>query len=128
MKKLIPSLWNPFLLEDDWTELQNSNLSLWEDQNYISVEASVPGMNLEEIEVSCHNGILWIKAEKREEEKEPNKKWYRKASQVYSYRIAIPGNVDEKSEPEASLRNGVLEVKFKKIEQQKPKKIKIKES
>jgi HSP20 family molecular chaperone IbpA len=53
-------------------------------------------MKMEDVEVTYEKDVLWIKAEKKEEEKRPDKKFYRRALQSYSYRIALPASVDEK--------------------------------
>jgi len=40
--------------------------------------------------------------------------------------VAIPGNIDLGSEPEAKVEHGIVTVTFKKAEEEKPKKISIK--
>jgi len=45
---------------------------------------------------------------KEEETKE--KKYYRKATSSFSYRVAVPGEIDQNKEPYASCRNGVMTV------------------
>src|SRR3989338_1650284 len=72
-----------------------SGLSISEDNKGVYVEAAVPGINPDNIEVTYNRGVLWIRAEAEEEEKDKNKKYYRKSSRSFSYRVTVPGNGDE---------------------------------
>lgn len=121
----IPSLWEDW--EEEEKELMKgvpSGLSVYEDDKNIYVEAAVPGIEPKDIEVTFDRGLLWIKAEAKEEEK--GKKYYRKASRSYSYRVAVPGEIDEKTEPSATCKNGVMTVVFAKKAKAQPKKIAVK--
>jgi len=102
-------------MDDDWNlnEFSNpSGLSVSEDDDNVYIEASLPGIKPDEIDLSFKNGILWIKAEKKEEIEDKKKKFYRKAMGSFSYRIAVPGDIDESEEPQAYCKNGVLKVVF----------------
>lgn len=136
-RKMLPrSLWSfplirfPFSLEEEegWREnfTEPSGLSVSEDETHVYIEAAVPGLKPEEIEMTFDKGILWIKGEKKTESEEKNKKFYRKALSVFSYRIAVPGNIDELKNPEAICKNGVLHVSFAKTTKAQPKKISVK--
>jgi HSP20 family protein len=91
---------------------ESSGLSISEDEKCLYVEAAVPGIKPDEIEMNFENGILWIKALKNEECEDKKKKFYRKAMRSFSYRIAIPSSVDETKQPEALCKNGMLKVAF----------------
>ncbi len=103
-----------------------SNLSISEDEKNVYVEAALAGVSPEHVEITFDKGILWIKAERKEEREEKEKKYYRKATRSYSYRVAVPGNIDESKEPEATFKEGIMTVKFPKTAQAQPKKIQIK--
>jgi len=120
-----PALWE----EDDEDKFLTvasipSGLTVSEDDKNVYVEAAIPGVDPEKVEVTFNKGVLWIKAEGEEEEK--GKKYYKKASRSFSYRVAVPGNIDEKKEPEAVCKNGVMKVTFTKVPEAKPKKITVK--
>ena len=66
----------------------SSGLSVSEDDKHVYVEASVPGVDPEKIEVSYDKGVLWIRGQ--QEEKENDRKYYRKASASFYYRMDIP--------------------------------------
>lgn len=108
-------------------ETTTSGLTLSEDKKNVYVEASVPGLAKEDIEVSYEpGGVLRVKGERKEEEQDKEKRYYRRASRSYSYVITLPQQVDENKEPEANLENGVLRLTFTKAQQSQSKKIKIK--
>ena len=114
--------------EEGWMEnvSEPSGLSVSEDGEHVYVEAALPGLKPEEIEMTFDKGILWIKGEKKEEAVDKAKKFYRKALNTFSYRIAVPGNIDESISPEALYKNGILRVSFSKTTKTQPKKIPIK--
>jgi HSP20 family protein len=127
-----PSLRFPFSMldenEEEWLQdfTYPSGLSVSEDENHVYIEAALPGIKPDEIEMTYHKGMLWIKAEKKEEPKDKNRKFYRKATSTFSYHVAIPGNVDDSRQPEAVCKNGVITVTFTKTKREEPRKIPIK--
>lgn len=115
------SVWDD---DDDLTVAATpSGLSVSEDEKHVYIEAAMPGIDPKDAEVSFHKGMLWIKGEAGEEEK--GKKYYRRATSSFSYRVAVPGEIDPNKEPEASCKNGVMTVKFAKTPTSQPKKITI---
>lgn len=123
----------PIIASDLWEDLGDlmptsgtlNGLSVYEDEKNVYVEAAVPGINPKDIDVTFEKGVLWIKGETKEEERK-GKKYYRKASSTFSYRVAVPGDVDWKTEPSASARNGMMTVTFMKSPKAQPKKINVK--
>jgi HSP20 family protein len=112
--------------EDDFlTPSTPSGLSISEDDKSVYVDASLPGVDPKNIDITFDKGVVWIKGESAEEEKE-GKKYYRRASSSFSYRVAVPGDLDQNSEPQATYKNGVMKVTFTKSPQSQPKKIAIK--
>lgn len=117
-------------IEDDWAlhEFTNpSGLSVSEDDEHVYVDAALPDIKPDEIEMIFDKGVLWIKAEKKEESEDKKKKFYRKAMSTFSYRIAVPGDVDESKDPDARCKNGMLKVTFYKNKKGTSKKIPIRE-
>ncbi|MGB9637450.1 MAG: Hsp20/alpha crystallin family protein [Microgenomates group bacterium] len=122
-----PSLWEEED-EEKWLSLPSapSGLTVSEDDKNVYVEAAVPGVEPEDVEVTFDKGVLRIKAETKHEEK--GKKYYRQASGSFYYQVLVPGNVDLEAEPEATSKNGVIKLTFKKIPETKPKKITVKKA
>jgi HSP20 family molecular chaperone IbpA len=69
---------------------------------------------------------LWIRGSQKQEEKNEQKKYYRKAASSFSYRVAVPGDIDENKEPEVTCKNGVIKTVFAKRPEIEPKKLTIK--
>lgn len=107
-----------------------SGLSVSSDDKNIYVEAHVPGLTAKDVEVSLDSeGVLWIKGEKKEEEKDKVKRYYRKASHTFSYCLPLWEEVDQKVEPEATCKDGIMKLTFAKKKEKRieSKKIKVKE-
>lgn len=104
----------------------DQGLNVYEENNNFIVEAALPGLKNDEIEINIHKGVLRIKGEKKEEDSDKDKKYYRKSYSSFSYNVAIPDQIDDREEPEASYNNGVLKVTFKKAKNAESKKITIK--
>lgn len=117
--------WWPVKFSSFWDEVAkrtpfafgSSDVTLAEDEQNVYVEAKMPGLGVDDIEVSLENGTLWIRGERKEEKKE-KKKYYQKSVYSYSYRVGIPNYVEEKN-PEANYEDGVMTVTFKKISKEK---------
>jgi HSP20 family protein len=121
----IPSIWND---NDEWltTPSSPSGLSVSEDEKNVYIEAALPGIDPKQVEITFHDGYLWIRGEAREEEKDPKRKYYREATKSFSYRIAVPGDIDNTIDPTATYKHGMMTVAFLKSPKVQPKKIQIK--
>lgn len=120
----LPSIWGE---DEDWPLIEApSGLSVSEDERNVYVEAAVPGIEPDDVDVTFDKGTLWIKGEAKEEEEDKKKKFYRKASRSFSYHVSVPSEVDPNTEPEATYKNGVMKITFAKSPSSQPKKIKVK--
>ena len=117
-----PNIWED---EDFPTATGSDNLDVYETKDESVVKASVAGIDPDKVEITFEKGVLTISARDESEEKE-GKRYYKKATRSYSYRVAIPGNIDRATEPEAKVKHGIVTVTFKKAEEEKKKKISIK--
>jgi len=117
-----PDIWD----DDTFDQSANSHLNVYETKNNIVVEANIAGVANEDVDLTFEKGVLWIQAKKQEEKKDEERKYFSRSSFSYSYKIAIPGDVDLTQEPEAEIKNGVLKIEFKKLALAQPKKLKIK--
>ncbi|MDD5622543.1 MAG: Hsp20/alpha crystallin family protein [Actinomycetota bacterium] len=102
------------------------DVDIKETDKEIQIKADLPGMKLEDIDVSVDGDQLVIKGE-RKAEKEEKEKDYIRVERSYgsfyrSFSIGAPVKADE---IKASYRNGVLEINLPKAEVKKPKKIQI---
>lgn len=102
-------------------------LSLWEDQQHVYIEMDVPGMSIENLQLTLEKGQLWIRGERQPVEREPqsriyDERTYGRFQRVVSLHDAVdPGSVD------ASLKNGVLCITLTKRAEYQPYRIAVKE-
>lgn len=129
----LPMMRFPFFwdLEDESENLNwlsHTGLNLSEDDTNVYVEADMPGMRREDIELMLDHGVLTIKGNRsfEEKEKEKNIKFHSKTmTSSFFYRVAIPGQIDDNQEPKAIYKDGVLQIALKKSKQGQTKRIQI---
>ena len=125
LPSFFPSLWEE--MEDrlgQWVGGEgNTGVTVSEDDKNVYVEAHLPGLKANDIDISLNQNTLWIKGEKQEEE-EKDKKYYRRARNSFFYQMELPSQVEEESE-EAHFQDGVLKISFKKARQSQVRKISI---
>lgn len=105
-------------------------MDVYETDNDLIVETSLPGVKPEEVDISVVGNTLTIKAEtKKDEEKEEKGKYYCRERRygLFQRSISLPVEVDP-NKAEAVFENGVLKLTLPKTEAQKPRKIAIKKS
>ncbi len=97
-----------------------------EDDNNIIVQAELPGVKDEDVEVRIENNLLTISGE-RKLENEERKDNFLRVERAYGrfYRsFTLPGNIDPDN-VNATFENGMLKITIPKREEAKPKQIKI---
>lgn len=93
-----------------------------EDDNAYHVAVELPGMEEKDVEITLSDGLLTIRGEKKQEEEETGKDFYRRERAFGAFRrtLPIPGEVDE-SKIEASFKKGVLTIDLPKTEEAQKK-------
>lgn len=102
-------------------------LNMYEIDGTLVVEASVPGVKPEEIDVQLHSNVLTIKGEHKEEKKEQEASYICQEQNFgsFSRSVTLPYEV-ETDRAKAEFNNGVLTLTLPKSETAKPRSIKIK--
>ncbi len=101
-------------------------VDLYSDDNKVVVEAEVPGLKQEEIDVSFDGGVLTIKGE-RKHEAEFKDDGYSRIERCYGAfqrSLTVPAEVDA-GKIKADLKDGVLTITLPKAEESKARKIKV---
>lgn len=98
-----------------------------ETDEAITVDAEMPGLKQEEIQVSVDEGVLTISAE-RKQEKDEKKKNVHRSERYYGRlerRLALPASVED-AKAEATYKDGVLRIVLPKKATAKPKTVNVK--
>ena len=129
--------WKPWnlssMLDEDWdlptipgiTRL-GQGLNLYETEDEVIAEAAVPGVNQDLVDVTVEDGVVRISGscEDKSEEKSQRRYFMTSMASTYNYSFRLPDGITDE-EPLAELENGVLTLKFKKVQRAAPKKIKV---
>jgi len=102
-------------------------VDIYETEDSVVVEASIPGVKPEDIDVSITGDTLTIKGETRAERKVERENYIRQERRYGSFcrAVTLPGGL-KTDKAEAEFQNGVLTITFPKTEEVKPKSIKVK--
>lgn len=102
-----------------------------EDNNEITLDIELPGIDPEQVEVSIDNGTLTVRGEKRESRKEKNDAgeggYYHVIERNYGSFVRtfqLPQGIDE-NQVNAEFNNGVLEIRIPKAALPQPKRVEI---
>jgi len=116
IKKLLPWNWRendiPVRREYMFESIATfPRIDVRESDNETVIEAELPGMKKEDVDVSISNGTLTVKAERREEKEKNRRGFYSLARSwsVFEKTIPLPDGIDI-DHVEASFKRGVLRV------------------
>lgn len=101
-------------------------INVWRGPDGVLVTAEVPGVRIEDIELTVHQNTLTIKGKRTAEASEPDVSFHRRERSYgpFGRTIALPFNVDP-DQVRAQCDNGILSVTLPRPESEKPKKIRI---
>ena len=101
-------------------------LDVWETENEVVYAFDLPGTAEEKIALELENGVLTVSAERERSGEATQDGFYRYERRVGSFTrtISLPEGVTDDS-ISASYGNGVLEVRVRKPEETKPRRIEI---
>ena len=97
-----------------------------DNRDSLVIKADIPGVDKDKIEVSVEDGMLTIKGENKEEKKTRENGFIRTERFQGSYyrAVSLPAAVN-KDQIKAVYNNGVLEVTIPKVDEAKPKQVKV---
>lgn len=101
-------------------------LDVSETDDAYEVEATLPGLKPEDIEVQVHGDTVTIKGEAKEEAEEKGKSWLRceRRHGVFARSFTLPTDIDS-DKASADFENGLLKLRLPKSEASRPKMIKV---
>ena len=101
-------------------------VDIYETENELVIKADLPDLDEKDIDVRAENNLLTIRGE-RKFEKDINEDNYLRVERAYgpfTRSFSLPNTVNSES-VRAEYRNGVLSLYLAKLEESKPKQIKI---
>ena len=113
-------------LSDSWELAQYPAINVYADKDNAYVEAELPGVHSENIDITVEGDVLIIQG-KKELSLENNTELYRDEifSGSFERAVKLPSKIDA-DKIEATSKNGVLSIKLPMPEEVKPKKIEVK--
>ena len=107
-------------------ELARLPLDVRSTPDALMVEASLPGIKPEDVEITVESGTLTIRAEDRTDERREEGGWVVReiAHGSVMRTVTLPTGL-EADKAEATFEHGVLRLRFPKAEQVKPRQIRI---
>lgn len=97
-----------------------------EGKEELVVSADLPGVNREDIKVHVENNVLTFSGERKQEKKEDGSNYHRleRSYGFFSRSFTLPATV-QADRIKASYKDGVLRLALPKIEEAKPRQIKV---
>jgi HSP20 family protein len=101
-------------------------LDVWETESDVVYSFDLPGIPEDSIAIEVSEGTLTVSGERQKVEEVSEDRYYRfeRRFGAFSRAVGLPQGIDE-SKIAASYRDGVLEVRVPKPEEQKPRKISL---
>ncbi len=113
-EKLIRNTWIPAV-------------DIFETPDAIVLKAELPGIAAQDISVEVQDNIVTLKGEKKFEKETKEENYHRMERSYGSFQRAftLPGTVQEEKAT-ARFRDGILEIALPKVEEARPRQIKVK--
>lgn len=102
-------------------------VDIFENKDQIVLEAELPGMKPEDVEISIENNVLTLRGERRFEKKDDSDNFHRveRSYGTFTRSFTLPPTVSS-DRAEAEFENGILRLTLAKREEAKPRRIEIK--
>jgi HSP20 family protein len=103
------------------------SVDIYENKDTIVLEAELPGMSPEDVNISIENNVLTLHGERRFEKKDEQDNFHRVERSYGSFTrsFTLPPTVSSEN-AEATFENGVLRLTLAKREEAKPRRIEVK--
>jgi HSP20 family protein len=110
----------------DGGEFLPYNVDVREDEGHYYVEAEMPGLGKDDIQITVENGVLTIAGEKKASNDQQKGDFHIRERRYGKFlrQFTLPSAVDEEK-VNAVLKDGILTITLDKREEVKPKKISV---
>jgi len=125
-RKEADQLFNSFFDMPTWGENLHPKMDIIDKKKAIVVKAEVPGMEVDDLDISLNGQYLTLSGNKKHEVNKSQGDYYHVESSYgsFSRTVQLPAEVDQ-SDVDASYKKGVLKIELKKTKPEKSKQIKI---
>ncbi|MBN2048548.1 MAG: Hsp20/alpha crystallin family protein [Anaerolineaceae bacterium] len=102
-------------------------VNVWVDGDHVQLTAELPGVSIDDVELSVVDDTLTLSGSRAAEEVPENATYHRRERGCgkFSRVIKLPYRIDLKK-VDAKLENGVLNIHLDRAEEDKPRKIRVK--
>jgi HSP20 family protein len=113
-------------MEELFGDFFGSPLDIIDRADGYTVKAAMPGFKPEEVEVSLADGVLDIRAQRKQESESKDGSYLRRELSIgnYARSVQLPDGIKE-GDIKASFENGMLTIEIPKVPAPKPVKIPI---
>lgn len=111
---------------DLWHRAFDPEIDVREEADRFLVQADLPGVKKEELDISVSGNLLTLKGERKHEKeiKEKDRYYSERVFGAFSRTLELPSEIDA-GKVQAAYKDGVLEISLPKSEHAKPKQIKV---
>jgi HSP20 family protein len=101
-------------------------VDVWESDNELVLSFDLPGIPEDQISVELDENVLTVSGQRERTQEQTGERFYRYERRfgTFSRSVTLPAGVNE-DQIRADYKNGVLEVRVPKPEEQKPKRIQV---
>jgi HSP20 family protein len=102
------------------------NVDIYENQDHLVLEADLPGMNRDDIDLSIENNIITLRGERKFEKKADGDSFHRveRSYGTFTRSFTLPQTVSAEG-AQADFKNGILRVTLPKREETKARRIEV---
>jgi len=125
-RKETDALFNRFFDMSDWGDSLQPKVDVIEKKKTIVVKAEIPGMEVDDLDISLNGQYLTLSGNKKQEVNKSQGDYYHVESSYgsFSRTVQLPAEVDQ-SDVDASYKKGVLSIELKKTRPGKSTRIQI---
>lgn len=127
MDRLVEESLSRPLARTFWDITSEPSMDLYQTDAAVVVKMGLPGVKMEDIQVSVANGVLNIRGELKEEKEEKERMYHLRERRFGSFNrsVTLPSNVSAEK-ADAQFENGILTLTLPKAEEAKAKMITVK--
>ena len=122
-----PTLFEDLVTEERYGPISFPRVDVKENDNELTVVAEIPGMKRDDIQVTVHDDTLTISGQRATEKESKREGYLRKeiTRGAFKRTFTLPDTVDV-DKIDAKYEEGLLKIRFPKLEEAKPKQIEVK--